>query len=68
MDSWAYFSSFGFGGGRRWEFLVFCLFPMCSHQVLMFPEMFLIAPQFYPILFGQSSTFMNIICKRGSGA
>ncbi len=54
------------GGGENFWF--FCLFPMCSRQVLMFPEMFLIAPQIYPILFGQSSTFTNISCKRGSGA
>jgi hypothetical protein len=46
------------------QIFVFYLFPMCSYQVpKCFPQVFLkkkfpIAPQFYPILFGHSSTSM----------
>jgi len=48
------------------QLFVFYLFPMCSYQVPKgVPQVFLetkfpIAPQFYPILFGHSSTSMYI--------
>ncbi len=55
----------GSGGWVEGFFFIFPLFPMCSlyvpfmfpmgsHQVLnMFPNMFSIAPHFYPICFGK---------------
>jgi hypothetical protein len=38
----------------------------CSYQVSkMFLNMFPVTLNFYPILFGCGSTFMDIICKNG---
>ncbi len=55
-------------GGMGDVFTVLNLFSLCSHQD---PNGFLkllpIEPQFYPILFGHSSTFMHISYKGRNG-
>jgi hypothetical protein len=52
------------GGGEGDVFTVLNLFSLCSHQDPNgFPKLLPIEPQFYPILFGHSSTFTYIMCK-----
>jgi hypothetical protein len=60
------------GGGSSFVCLpcsqcVLNMFSSCSHEVLqvskLFPKTFLIAPQFYPIWFAQSSTLIYIYWK-----
>jgi hypothetical protein len=61
----AKFFSFGFfggGWGKGLEIFIYCLFSMCSYQFPYgfpkFPKTFPIAPQFDPIYFEHSSTFI----------
>jgi len=69
------FSLMGFFLGGQWGWGgggFFFLLPMYFHQVpngfpKCSPKTFQIAPQFYPILFGHSSTFMHISYKGRNG-
>jgi hypothetical protein len=56
------FGFFGGGWGKGLEIFIYCLFSMCSYQfpygLAKFPKTFPIAPQFDPIYFEYSSTFI----------